>query len=111
MIPSEIKYPQKELIMNPIGYKEPHIDYLREMEIDSIDLIIVPGVVFDYFGNRIGFGGGYYDRFLNKGKGAYTIAVCYDYQLADRIPVDRFDVPVQCIVTEKKVIKVDNRKK
>ncbi len=34
MIPSEIKYPQKELIMNPIGYKEPHIDYLREMEID-----------------------------------------------------------------------------
>lgn len=107
MIPSEIKDPNRELVLTSIGYKEPDIKYLREVDTKDIDLVIVPGVAFDQYGNRIGFGGGYYDRFLKKLKDTtMTIAICYDYQIVDRVPVNEFDIPVKMILTEKRVVNV-----
>lgn len=107
IIPSEVKNPDTELKLNSIGYKEPDIESLREVKVEDIDLVIVPGVVFDESGNRIGFGGGYYDRFLKRLKSTtMTIAICYDYQIIDRVPVDEFDIPVKSIITNKRVINV-----
>lgn len=66
----------------------------------SIDLIIVPGVVFDKELNRIGRGGGYYDKFLRRHRSAFQLGVCYDFQLRDKeIPHSFFDHKVQRVVT------------
>ena len=62
--------------------------------IDSLDLIIVPGMAFDSTGNRLGKGKGYYDRFLHKAKNIYKIGVCFDFQKTDHVPADEHDVPM-----------------
>ncbi|GMQ60024.1 5-formyltetrahydrofolate cyclo-ligase [Vallitalea sediminicola] len=68
-------------------------------------LFIMPGVAFDKSKNRIGFGGGYYDRYLFKYRKAFNlIAVCYDYQLLDKVPSDVYDVKPDYIFTELRVI-------
>ena len=63
-----------------------------------IDLIILPGVAFDKKGNRCGRGKGFYDRFLSNTEAA-TIAVCFDCQLVESLPVEPHDIPAQNIVT------------
>lgn len=67
------------------------------------DLCIVPGRVFDEHGYRIGWGGGYYDRFLPEYAGE-TIALAYSLQVYAQIPIEEHDVPVNFIVTEEGVI-------
>jgi len=72
---------------------------------DKIDLIIVPGIAFDKNGNRLGYGLGFYDRFLCSLKEVATIvALAYDFQVLDEIPNDHHDVPVDTIITESKII-------
>jgi len=78
---------------------EPIPSVTQKVEATQIDALIVPGVVFDKNGYRIGFGGGYYDRFLS-GYDGNTIAVAFDSQIVGTVPVDRFDLPVECILTE-----------
>jgi len=77
--------------------------------LDEVEMIIVPGVVFDLHGHRIGYGGGYYDRMLesigqNKGTKACLIGVCFECQLVDTIPIEKHDMPVSRIITEERVI-------
>jgi 5-formyltetrahydrofolate cyclo-ligase len=67
------------------------------------DIIIAPGIAFDLYMNRLGFGGGYYDRFLEK-TDAYKIGVCFDYQIIEKIDAGSHDVPMDIIVTEKRII-------
>lgn len=70
-----------------------------------IDLIIVPGVVFDKQKNRIGRGGGYYDKFLKEQRGVHQIGVCYDFQLRkNEIPHFWFDRKVDRVVTPSQTI-------
>lgn len=69
---------------------------------NEIDLLLVPGLAFNREGYRIGYGGGYYDRFLSSFKGQ-TVSVILDAQLM-KIPVDDFDQPVHKIITEKRII-------
>ena len=72
----------------------------------SIDVVAVPGVAFDRGGRRVGYGGGYYDRFLRE-LPAFTVAVAFDLQVVeDAVPAGRFDLPVQAIVTEEETIRV-----
>lgn len=66
------------------------------------DLIIIPGIAFDKNKNRIGFGMGYYDKFLNKSRGK-KIGLCYDFQLLDNIPSQKHDIKMDIIITEKRV--------
>ncbi len=65
----------------------------------AIDLVIVPGVAFDRQGNRLGRGKGFYDRFLAQTH-AVTVAVCFDCQLVEHIPVEPHDLPAQFVVTK-----------
>jgi len=71
---------------------------------NSLDVVVVPGVAFDPDGNRIGYGGGYYDRFLIQVPRAWRIGVCYDLQLIKEVPRADHDVPVDAVVTEAKTI-------
>ena len=64
---------------------------------DKNGLVIVPGLVFDRRGYRIGYGGGYYDRFLSLEPGHPTIGLCYDFQLVDQLDPDPYDIPVDIV--------------
>ena len=68
---------------------------------DTLDVVVVPGIAFDGAGQRVGYGGGYYDRFLPRADRAWKIGVCYDLQLVDSLPYAPHDVPVDVIVTER----------
>lgn len=78
--------------------KEPIISVTPFVEKEQIDLLIVPGLIFDKSGFRIGFGGGYYDRYLNDYHKA-TVALAFDFQLVDEIPKEAHDIPIRRIVT------------
>jgi 5-formyltetrahydrofolate cyclo-ligase len=72
----------------------------------SIDVVAVPGVAFDRGGRRVGYGGGYYDRFL-RDLPAFTVAVAFGLQVVEEaVPAGRFDLPVQAIVTDEETIRI-----
>lgn len=94
----------RELEVVYYGLKEPKADPRLFVPKSSIDLVVVPGLVFDLEGYRIGFGGGYYDRFLADYDGV-TISLLCEKQLVDEIPKEPFDIPVDHLITEKRFIK------
>ena len=65
---------------------------------DPEGLVLMPGMVFDKQGHRIGYGGGFYDRFLAAEPDHPTIALCYEFQLLEQIPTEEFDIPVDCVL-------------
>jgi len=67
---------------------------------DETALILMPGLAFDPQGHRVGYGGGYYDRFLEKEPDHLLVALCYDFQLYDRLEVEAHDVPVDVVITD-----------
>lgn len=103
---SELKDYDKELTTGAYGILEPKKKYIREVTPEILDLIIVPGVVFDKRGYRIGYGGGYYDRFLlNINKSVPKVALAFDFQIVEKINEEKHDIPVDYIITEKGIIK------
>ena len=78
------------------GILEPQTQ--RELVPDENTLVIMPGAVFSREGDRIGYGGGYYDRFLEEFPMCMTIAVCYDFQIVDTLPAEDHDIRVQVII-------------
>ena len=85
---------------NKIGIPEPTTAPYQ----GKIDLILTPAVAFDKKGNRLGRGGGYYDRFLKKVSHAKLIGVGYDFQLVDSVPVKRHDQKVEQIILPSQTI-------
>jgi 5-formyltetrahydrofolate cyclo-ligase len=85
------------------GLLEPNPDETVPVNAKDIDLLLVPGVLFSKDGYRIGFGGGYFDRFLQKYQ-LLTVALAYSQQIVDELPFDQHDLPVQHIITEKGII-------
>ena len=71
----------------------------------EIDLVIVPALAYDRHGTRLGFGRGCYDGFLPRTR-AVKVGLCYAFQLADSLPADTHDVPVDYILTEKDLFRV-----
>ena len=69
----------------------------------KIDCVIVPGAAFDVHGNRLGLGGGFYDKFLPTTNAA-KIALAFDFQLVDAVPAELHDSPVDIIITENRII-------
>ena len=95
----------KELKKNNQGILEPKQKFQRIYSPEKMDLIILPGIAFDLKGNRIGRGKGYYDRFL-KGVKPFTIkiALAFEIQIVKKIPLDLNDIPVDKVITEKRII-------
>ena len=65
----------------------------------QIDCVIVPGAAFDVHGGRLGLGGGYYDRFLPLALNAIKVALAYDFQLVDALPIENHDAKVDTVLT------------
>ncbi|MGF2716548.1 5-formyltetrahydrofolate cyclo-ligase [Bacillus cereus] len=92
------KFDQLETVY--MNLREPIPALTDEVNADEIDLQIVPGVAYTERGERIGYGGGYYDRYLVHYKGK-TLSLAYDFQMVKHIPVEPFDKNVKKINTEK----------
>ena len=81
---------------NKLGFKEP----IGKIYNDKIDLIIIPGIAFDRNLNRLGFGKGYYDKYLFN-KDIYKVGICFDEQVLVSLPVDSHDIKMNLVITEK----------
>lgn len=105
MMISQVLDPEKELAKGAYGILEPKKEFIRKVNPDDLDLILVPGVAFDVRGYRIGYGGGYYDRFFGQQiKKIPSVALAYDFQIIEAVPRDFFDHPVDYIITETRTI-------
>ena len=94
-----------ELEAKTFGILEPKEDKIKKFDIGNVDLVIVPGIVFDKNGHRIGYGYGYYDRFFHKlDANVKKIGLAFDFQVVDKIPEEKHDVPVDFVITEKRVL-------
>jgi 5-formyltetrahydrofolate cyclo-ligase len=102
---SEISGLDIEFAEKQFGIREPDSAYLKIVSPEILDFVLVPGLAFGQNGGRIGYGGGYYDKFLKEVPGhVVPIGVAFDFQVLDLIPQTQLDVPVRKILTEKKSI-------
>lgn len=97
------------LIKNRLQIWEPKLDITQMRQPEQIDLIITPLVAFDKEGNRMGMGGGFYDRTLanwKKNGKPYPIGYAHDCQQVDKLPVEYWDIPLPMIVTPTTIVRV-----
>ncbi|MDD1782940.1 5-formyltetrahydrofolate cyclo-ligase [Enterovibrio sp. ZSDZ35] len=96
-------HPNSHLIPNRYGILEPKLDVRDVLPARKLDVICTPLVAFDAQGQRLGMGGGYYDRTLAQwyetGEGARPIGLAHDCQQVDRLPVEAWDIPLPEILT------------
>ena len=78
------------------GIPEPIAD--EPVADDETALVLMPGMAFDPQGHRIGYGGGFYDKFLAQEPNHPTLALCYDFQVLDHLETEEFDIPVDCVL-------------
>ena len=99
-----------ELTTGQFGLSEPSKES-KEFNPKLLDLILVPGIAFDLFGNRIGFGKGYYDNFLARlNENIPCAALAYDFQVLDyKIPHNEHDIPMDYIITPTRTIKTGRK--
>ncbi len=96
-----------ELVPGAYGIMEPGEDCAIE---ENVDFVLVPGLAFDRRGGRIGYGGGYYDRFLS-GKKAVRVGICADFALFERIPQTQEDRRMDCVVTPSETVHVQEEER
>ncbi len=91
-----------DLAPGKFGVPEPrhHVpkDHLAEV-------VLVPGIVFGLCMHRIGYGKGYYDKYFKKNPNVFKIGLCYDFQVMDKLPKHEHDIPLDLIITDKRLIK------
>lgn len=94
-------YNELELVY--AGLWEPIINETTKINKGQIDVLISPGIVFDKEGYRIGFGGGYYDRYLTDFS-KMTISMAFEMQIVEKVPRDAYDLSICTIITEERII-------
>ena len=99
MSAAAIKRPQ-DLVIGKYGLKMPPPDSATLAVGESIDLIVVPGVVFDRTGNRLGMGAGYYDRFFSWTRHTVRLGLAWDCQVVAEAPREPHDVRMHYLLTE-----------
>ena len=78
------------------GIPEPVYD--QPVACDPSALVLMPGLAFDPQGHRIGYGGGFYDRFLAQEPGHPTVALCYGFQMQEHLETEEFDIPADLVL-------------
>ena len=78
------------------GIPEPVAD--EPVADDKTALVLMPGMAFTKNGDRMGYGGGFYDKFLAAEPDHPTVALCYDFQMVESLPTEEYDIPVDCVL-------------
>ena len=105
MIPLLIQDPEKDLVPGYYGIPEPDPQKSLRVAAREIDAAVIPGSVFDIQGGRLGYGGGYYDRFLvNDAPQAKRIGLAFEMQVVEKVPVEPHDQPLDILITEKRIV-------
>lgn len=101
-----ISDPDKELVPGYCDIPEPREELVRTNSVDpeQLDVIVLPGSVFDLRGGRFGYGGGYYDRLLASIPRARRVALAFELQIVDKLPLQNHDEILDTIVTEQRLI-------
>jgi len=100
LIAGEIMDREKDLERQHFGIYQPIVGRVREVPLENIDLVVVPGVAFDKNNVRLGRGHGYYDRFLGSlPEKTKTIGLAFDFQVVKDLPKDPHDIPVWKTIT------------
>ena len=81
---------------NEMGIPEPIAD--EPVAEDKTALVLMPGLAFTRKGDRMGYGGGFYDRFLAEEPNHPTLALCYEFQMVESLPTEEFDIPVDTVL-------------
>ncbi len=99
--------PDSRVCHNKYGIIEPVLDQTQICPIKNIDIIFTPLVAFDESGQRLGMGGGYYDRTLqpwfSNGQGAIPIGLAHDCQQVEQLPTEHWDIPLPIFVTPSQI--------
>lgn len=85
------------------GISEPKFEKLQEIVCED-GLMILPGVAFDTDRHRVGYGGGFYDRYLQAHPNMKKIAFAFEFQMFEKVPYEEFDIQPEKIITEKRII-------
>ncbi|WP_418791651.1 5-formyltetrahydrofolate cyclo-ligase [Phosphitispora sp. TUW77] len=106
LIPSELKNYPGDLASGTWGILEPKPECVRPVDLIEIDFVVVPGVSFDTKGNRLGYGGGFYDRFLRQLRPDSSFAaLAFELQIRDNVYPEEHDYPMKYVITENRLIK------
>lgn len=110
LIPYRLIDSARDLIPGYCGILEPDPERVVKIEPGQIETVVLPGSVFDLHGGRLGYGGGYYDRFLqNAAPRACRIGVAFAEQVVSRVPVQAHDQSLHILVTEKDIHYCDSK--
>ncbi len=101
IIPTAVASLESDLQTGPYGIRQPKINQAQTLAEDCLDMVIVPGIAFDKENNRLGRGGGYYDRFLGSlPSSTTTVGLAFDFQIVDSLTSqEKHDVPISCVLT------------
>lgn len=106
LLPSKIENLSLEVQLGTYGIREPKNEFIRLYDPKSIDTLIVPAVAFDINKYRLGYGGGFYDRFIESLRDdALIIGIAFDFQIFDVVPKESHDAQMDLIITESKILK------
>lgn len=92
--------PADKLVEGKFGILEP----MPIKPVKQVDLLLVPGVAFDLMGSRIGYGKGYYDRFISEGGASFSMGLAYSIQVVNKLPIGRFDRRLGALATENAIL-------
>jgi 5-formyltetrahydrofolate cyclo-ligase len=95
--------PGDELVESHFMVKQPS-ESAPTIDLASVDLVLVPGIAFDARGQRLGFGQGYYDRFLPRMPSAVRVGLSFELQMLVEVPATTHDVPVDHLATERRML-------
>lgn len=112
LLPIQISNMERDLAPGYASILEPveEIRTTNYVSPETIDLIFLPGSVFDEQGGRMGYGGGFYDRFVSeKAPQAHRIGLCYELQMMEKAPLQDHDEYMDVIITEQRIIKISRK--
>lgn len=96
-----------QLKKGAFNVREPDVNSCERLDSFDNSVIIVPGLLFDLNGYRLGFGKGYYDRFLSD-KSIFSVGLCYEELLVSSVPAESFDKKVDVIITQSNIIRCNS---
>lgn len=105
LLPYEIKDLQKDVLPGSWGIPEPDTSRLHRVDPPEIDIIVVPGVSFDLRRYRIGYGAGYYDRFLlSLRTDCLKVGIAFELQMLEQFCAESYDIPMDLVITERRIV-------